>query len=67
MPKILLTDIRWELLLEVMKSTGRIYDKTEHRMNFEGIPYRMRIGILCRDLPSKFGEWRTVYRRLNLW
>lgn len=65
MLRIMLTDIRWELLLQVMKSTVRIYDKTEHRMNFEGILYRMRIGIPCRYQPSKFGEWSTVYRRLN--
>ncbi len=58
MPRTMLTDIRWELLLQVMKSTGRIYDKTE---------YRMRTGIPWRDLPSEFGEWSTVYRRFNLW
>lgn len=63
----MLTDIRWELLLQVMKSTGRIYDKAEHRMTFEGILYRMRTGIPWRDLPSEFGEWSTVYRRFNLW
>ena len=38
-----------------MKSTGRICDKTEHRMTFEGILYRMRTGIPWRDLPSEFG------------
>ena len=63
----MLTDIRWELLLQIMKSTGRVYDKTEHRMTFEGILYRMRTGIPWRDLPSEFGEWSTVYRRFNLW
>ncbi|WP_165974270.1 MULTISPECIES: IS5 family transposase [Vibrio] len=67
MPRTMLTDIRWKLLLQVMKSTGRIYDKTEHRMTFEGILYRMRTGIPWRDLPSEFGEWSTVYRRFNLW
>ena len=67
MPRTILTDIRWELLLQVMKSTGRIYDKTEHRMTFEGILYRMRTGIPWRDLPSEFGAWSTVYRRFNLW
>ena len=56
MPRTMLTDIRWELLLQVMKSTGRIYDKTEHRMTFEGILYRMRTGIPWRDLPSEFGS-----------
>ena len=60
MPRTMLTDIRWELLLQVMKSTGRIYDKTEHRMTFEGILYRMRTGVPWRDLPSEFGEWRGV-------
>ena len=53
--------------LQVMKSTGRIYDKAEHRMTFEGILYRMRTGIPWRDLPPEFGEWSTVYRRFNLW
>jgi hypothetical protein len=28
-----------------MKSTGRIYNKPEHRNTFEGILYRLRTGI----------------------
>ncbi|EAP95160.1 ISSod6, transposase [Vibrio splendidus 12B01] len=67
MPRTMLTDTRWELLLQVMKSTGRVYDKPEHRMTLEGILYRMRTGIPWRDLPQEFGEWSTVYRRFNLW
>ena len=67
MPRTMLTDKRWEKLLQVMKSTGRIYNKPEHRMTFEGILFRMRTGVPWRDLPSKFGEWSTVYRRFNLW
>ena len=51
MPRTMLTDIRWELLLQVMKSTGRIYDKTEHRMTFEGILYRMRTVFLGEIYP----------------
>ena len=67
MPRTILTDNRWELLLKLMKSTGRVYDKPEHRMTFEGILYRMRTGIPWRDLPRDFGEWSSVYRRFNLW
>ncbi|HIF9456475.1 TPA: IS5 family transposase [Photobacterium damselae] len=67
MPRTMLTDIRWKLLLKIMKSTGRVYDKAEHRMTFEGILYRMRTGIPWRDLPTQFGGWSTVYRRFNLW
>lgn len=63
----MLTDKRWQKLLQVMKSTGRIYNKSEHRMTFEGILYRMRTGVPWRDLPKEFGDWNTVYRRFNLW
>lgn len=67
MPRTMLTDKRWEKLLQLMKNTGRIYNKSEHRMTFEGILYRLRTGISWRDLPTEFGDWNTVYRRLNLW
>ena len=63
----MLTDSRWELLLQIMKNSGRVYNKPEHRMTFEGILYRMRTGMPWRDLPPEFGEWSTVYRRFNLW
>lgn len=51
----MLTIIQWERLLQVMKNTGRICDKTEHQMTFEGILYRMRTGIPWRDLSFEFG------------
>ncbi|WP_141671379.1 IS5 family transposase, partial [Gilliamella sp. Gris1-4] len=67
MPRTMLTNKRWEKLLQIMKNTGRVYNKSEHRMTFEGILFRMRTGIPWRDLPEEFGEWSTVYRRFNLW
>ncbi|MEI8631718.1 IS5 family transposase [Vibrio sp. PP-XX7] len=67
MPRRMLTDKRWEKLLLIMKSTGRIYDKPEHRNTVEGILYRLRTGIPWRDLPTDFGNWSTVFRRFNLW
>lgn len=67
MPRTMLTDQSWSFLLNVMKNTGRIYDKPEHRMTFEGILYRMRTGVPWRDLPTDFGDWSAIYRRFNLW
>ena len=67
MPRTMLTDQSWLFLLNTMKNTGRIYDKSEHRMTFEGILYRMRTGIPWRDLPTHFGDWSAIYRRFNLW
>ncbi len=50
-----------------MYLTGRIYNKSEHRMTLEGILFRMRTGIPWRDLPGEFGDWNTVFRRFNFW
>ncbi|MFL7867032.1 transposase [bacterium 19CA03SA04] len=51
----------------MMYLTGRIYNKSEHRMTLEGILFRMRTGIPWRDLPEEFRDWNTVFRRFNLW
>lgn len=63
----MLTDKRWQKRLQVMKNTGRIYNKSEHRMTFEGILYRLRTGVPWRALPTAFGDWSTIYRRFHLW
>ncbi len=67
MPRLMLTDEDWNKLSELMKQTGRVYNKPEHRMTLEGILYRMRTGCPWRDLPAEFGHWNTVFRRFNLW
>ena len=58
----MLTDDAWEILKVLLKESGRVYNKYEHRNTLEGILYRMRTGIQWRDLPSEFGLWNTVYR-----
>ncbi|MFW1936567.1 IS5 family transposase [Acinetobacter baumannii] len=51
----------------MLKETGRVYNKYEHRNTLEGILYRMRTGIQWRDLPERFGRWNSVFKRFNLW
>jgi transposase len=63
----MLTDKVWQLLKQQMKASGRVYDKKEHRMTFEGILFRMRTGCPWRDLPGAFGQWNTIFRRFHLW
>ena len=67
MPRTMLTDKAWEALKQILKETGRVYNKYEHRNTLEGILYRMRTGIQWRDLPERFGRWNSVFRRFNLW
>ncbi|MFQ0994367.1 transposase [Gilliamella sp. BG2] len=49
-----------------MKSTSRVYNKTEYRVTFEEILFQIRTGISWRNLPTTFSECNTVYRRFNL-
>lgn len=51
MPRKMLTDAYWGKLLLLLRHTGRIYNKTEHRNTFEGILYRMRVDYPWRDIP----------------
>ncbi|MFT4562102.1 MAG: transposase, partial [Gammaproteobacteria bacterium] len=67
MPRTMLTDGFWEKLSELMRETGRVYNKPEHRLTVEGILYRMRTGCPWRDLPEDFGNWSAVFRRFNWW
>ena len=39
----------------------------DNRMTLEGIFYVMRTGIPWRDLPSRFGNWNSVYQRFRRW
>lgn len=67
MPRTMLTDNAYEALKQILKETGRVYNKYEHRNTLEGILYRMRTGIQWRDLPERFGRWNSVFKRFNLW
>ncbi len=38
-----------------------------HRRVINGILFRQRTGIPWRDLPPRFGKWKTVYERHRRW
>ncbi|GHC86904.1 transposase [Nocardiopsis terrae] len=64
-----LTDHEWELLQPLLPSLapqrgGRWRD---HRQVLNGITYRTRTGIPSRDLPERYGPWRTAHDRLLRW
>jgi transposase len=39
----------------------------DHRQVIDAIPHRVRTGVPWRDLPERFGRWKTVYERHRLW
>ncbi|MFD8970788.1 IS5 family transposase [Streptomyces sp. NPDC059568] len=40
---------------------------TDHRKMINGILFRVRTGIPWRDLPGRFGGWKTVHERHWRW
>ena len=39
----------------------------DHRTVLNAILFRLRTGVPWRDLPERYGPWRTVYSRFRRW
>ncbi|MFI0040450.1 IS5 family transposase [Streptomyces mutabilis] len=61
-----LTNAEWDRLESFLVGArgGRWSD---HRRVINGVLYRVRTGVLWRDLPERFGPWETVYKRHRRW
>ncbi|MFJ5230650.1 IS5 family transposase [Kitasatospora sp. NPDC088391] len=63
-----LTDTEWERLRPFMPVSNRRCGRwRDHRQVIDGILHRVRTGVHWRDLPDRFGPWKTVYERHRLW
>ncbi|WP_399434521.1 IS5 family transposase, partial [Streptomyces sp. WAC05950] len=48
-------------------SNGRCGRWRDHRQVIDGILHRVRTGVQWRDLPERFGPWKTIYERHRQW
>ncbi len=63
-----LTNDEWmRLEPHLPKSGGRGGRWRDHRLVINGILFRVRTGVPWRDLPERFGSWKTVYERHRRW
>ncbi|WP_202460733.1 IS5 family transposase [Streptomyces sp. SID1328] len=63
-----LTNSEWSRLLpHLPKTGGRGGRWASHRKMINGILFRERTGVPWRDLPTRFGKWKTVYERHRRW
>ncbi|WP_093878422.1 IS5 family transposase [Streptomyces sp. TLI_105] len=63
-----LTNDEWAQLAPHLPKTGcRGGRWTDHRMVINGILFRVRTGVPWRDLPERFGNWKTLYERHRRW
>jgi transposase len=63
-----LSSVEWVRLEPYLpKNVGRGGRWVNHRRVINGILFRLRTGIPWRDLPSRFGKWKTVHDRHRRW
>ena len=63
-----LTDEEWEQLAGLLPADPRQGHRwNDHRMVIDGVLFRTRTGCPWRDLPERYGNWKTVYNRHRRW
>jgi transposase len=63
-----LTDRAWAELAPLLpKNGGRGQPWRDHRQVIDAILWKLRTGAPWRDLPERYGPWRTVYARFVRW
>ena len=63
-----LTDEQWDRLQPLLpwRAQGRKATRGD-RLFVDAVIYRARTGIPWRDLPERFGPWKSVYNRFANW
>ena len=64
-----LTDLEWRSIQPLFpKQRGRsgMY-KHDNRTSLNGILWVGKTGMVWRDLPSRYGDWNTLYHRYRKW
>ncbi|MGP3947914.1 transposase [Streptomyces sp. 7N604] len=63
-----LTDAEWAVLEPLLPvSNNRCGRRRDHRQVINGIIHRLSTGTPWRELPERFGPWKTVHKRHLLW
>jgi transposase len=63
-----LTDAQWGRLQPLLpvRAQGRKSTRGD-RLFVDAVIFRARTGIQWRDLPERFGNWKSVYNRFRNW
>ena len=63
-----LTDEQWARLKPILPKPKRGPQSTRgDRLFIDAVLYRAKTGIPWRDLPERFGPWKSVYNRFANW
>lgn len=63
-----LTDGQWQVVEPLLPASGvKGRPRVDDRRVINGILYKCKTGIAWRDLPVRYGPWKTVYNRFWRW
>ena len=68
-----LTEAEWRVLKDLLPvereagKRGRGRPPEDNRNIINGILWRLRCGTPWRDVPEKYGNWNSIYRRFRRW
>jgi transposase len=69
MGRYALRDDQWERIKDLLPGRVETVGVTaqDNRLFVEAVLYRYRVGIAWRDLPERFGQWKSVHTRFSRW
>ncbi len=62
-----LNDSEWERIRPLLGRRSGPPSKQGDRDFINAVIWRVRTGVQWRDLPERFGSWKTVYNRFHRW
>ena len=62
-----LTDEQWMLIKPVLPGQSRGGRWNDHRQTLDGMLWVLRCGSPRRDMPERYGSWKSVYSRFRRW
>lgn len=62
-------DQDWDRIKELLppENRGEGRPSKSNRMMLNGMLWKVKTGAPWRDLPKRFGPWKTVYSRFRSW
>jgi transposase len=63
-----ITDAAWSKIEPLLpQNTGRGRRWKDHRTVINGIMWKLKTGAPWRDIPERYGSWKTCYYRFTRW
>ena len=63
-----LTDEQWQAIEPLLPPSGtKGRPRVDDRRVINGMLYKAKTGIAWRDLPERYGPWKTIYTRFWRW